>query len=79
MNPTDRFGKTRQCRECMSLYHMEDKCPEMENNIVLLTDEVTPASTLLAETMGSMVVDSGCIHTVCGVAWLDAYLDSVVQ
>ena len=77
LNAADRFGRPRQCRECLSVYHLEEKCPELENNIVLLTDEVTPTSSLLGETLGCMVVDSGCIHAVCGTAWLESYLDSL--
>ena len=76
-NPPDRFGRPRQCRECLSIYHLEDSCPENSSNIVLLTDEVTPASSLLEETIGCMVVDSGCIHTVCGQVWLESYVDSL--
>ena len=52
-------------------------CPELDNSIVLLTDEVLPASSLLTETLGSMVVDSGCISTVCGSVWLKSYLESL--
>ena len=76
-NEPDRFGRPRQCRECMSIYHLEDKCPELENNIVLFTDDVAPASNLLEETLGCLVVDSGCIHTVCGTVWLQSYLESL--
>ena len=71
LNQPDRFGRPRQCRECLSVYHVEDKCPELDCNITLLTDEVTPTSKLLEETIGCIVLDSGCIHTVCGTTWLD--------
>ena len=77
INPVDRYGRPRQCRECLSIHHLEEKCPETDNNIVLLTDEVLPTSTLLEETIGCMVVDSGCINTVCGDVWLDSYLESL--
>ena len=76
-NPPDKYGRPRQCRECLSIYHLEDRCPELESNIVLFTDEVSPASTLLEETLGCMVVDSGCIHTVSGKIWLESYIDSL--
>ena len=76
-NPPDRFGRPLQCRECLSIYHLEEKCPEIESQITLLTDEAAPATSLLEETMGYMVVDSGCIHTVCGTAWLESYMESL--
>ena len=76
-NPADRYGRPQQCRECLSIYHFEDSCPELAGNIVLLTDEVMTTSTLLEETIGCMVVDSGCIHTVCGKVWLESYIDSL--
>ena len=56
---------------------MEEKCPELDGNIVLLTDEVTPASKLLGETLGCMIVDSGCIHTVCGSSWMESYMETL--
>ena len=77
LNQPDRFGRPRQCRECLSVYHVEDKCPELDCNITLLTDEVTPTSKLLEETIGCIVLDSGCIHTVCGTTWLDTYIESL--
>ena len=61
----------------MSIYHLEDTCPETEGSITLLTDEATPATKLIGETLGCMVVDSGCIHTVCGKNWLESYLESL--
>ena len=76
MNPPDKYGRPLQCKECYSIYHFADKCPEVDNNIVLLTDETSPTS-LLGETLGRMVVDSGCIQTVCGQAWLDSYMESL--
>ena len=77
LNATDKFGRPLQCRECLSIYHLEEKCPEIDGNIVLLTDEVTPTSKLLEETLGCMVVDSGCIHTVCGTTWIQSYIESL--
>ena len=57
INGPDKYGRPRQCRECMSLYHLEDSCPEIEGSITLLTDKATPATKLVRETLGSMVVD----------------------
>lgn len=33
--------------------------------------------TLLGETIGYAVLDSGCTRSVCGKVWLDTYLDSL--
>ena len=77
INQPDKFGRPRQCRECLSVYHLEEKCPELDSNITLLTDEVTPKSKLLEETIGCMIVDSGCINTVCGTDWLESYIDTL--
>ena len=77
INPSDRFGRPRQCRECFSIYHLEENCPETEGHITLITDETGPTSSFLAETIGCMVVDSGCINTVCGKSWLESYIESL--
>ena len=32
------------------------------------------SDTLMGETMGHAIIDSGCSRTVCGKAWLETYL-----
>ena len=52
---------------------------EEEVQITLLTQDDGDAKMerLLGETIGAVVLGSGCSRTVCGTAWLDLYLDTL--
>ena len=48
-------------------------------DVVLLAEDDDQRDSLLGETLGFAVVDSGCTKTVCGDLWLNTYLDSLSQ
>ena len=52
-----------------------------EANIVLLNLEDTKEkdSTLLGQTIGSAILDSGCARSVCGKEWYDCFLDTLPE
>ena len=76
-----------RCYECDSTKHFANKCPhrstrkkedvEMNVHIALLT--ATPQGTLLSETFGKMLLDSGCSKTVAGKIWLDEITETMSQ
>ena len=35
------------------------------------------SQSLLGETLGSMILDSGCSRSVCGLKWFNCYLDTL--
>ena len=92
-NPLGRDGKPSKCAVCGSIMHWVKNCPHaddaendgddsvFEANIVLMSQQ-GPAGggpTLLGETLGSMVLDSGCPRSVCGKTWYDCYLDALPE
>ena len=42
-----------------------------------LLSEPNDHETLMNETIGYAIIDSGCTQTVCGNTWLDTYLDTL--
>ena len=47
-----------------------------DTNILLAENE---ESSLLRETLGCGVVDSGCITTVCGEIWFESYVETLSE
>ncbi len=64
-----------RCYECDSTKHFAKQCPHRTNNqdvqmnvhIALLT----ASGSLLSETFGKMLLDSGCSKSVAGVLWYE--------
>ena len=46
-------------------------------DIVLLTEPGDDRHDLMNETIGYMIIDSGCTQTVCGNTWLRTYIDTL--
>ena len=47
------------------------------HNVVLLTDPSDDHPDLMSETIGYVIIDSGCTQTVCGNTWFKTYLDTL--
>jgi hypothetical protein len=68
-----------------SLYLEDDDnmCDEEEVQITLMASSEDSGTDkmdrLLGETIGSVLLDSGCSKTVCGNSWLDCYLDTLTK
>ena len=93
MNPTGPDGKTLTCRCCGSFRHLVAKCPHNsiqqkrarvniaeDEHVVLFTGYRKGDITQLGiEAQNCAVLDSACSSTVCGVDWLENYLNSLNQ
>ena len=57
----------------------EEGCSDEECQITLIaqTDDDQKMNKLLGETIGSVLLDSGCSKTVCGETWLKSFMDTL--
>ena len=87
-NPLASNGRPSRCAICSSTMHWAKDCPHNENKED--SDEVVEAhvvlmslksddNTLLGDTIGCAVLDSGCNRTVCGRVWYNCYLDTLPE
>ena len=79
-NPVRQDGKPMTCRVCGSIYHWSNDCPDKgystgnieETNIIFMaqnSDHPVDTNTLVGETLGCMVLDSGTTSIVSGLNW----------
>ena len=81
----------RKCPDADFAYKDSSEDLTCESNFVLLgefdnIDDHTnkdrknnDVSTLLGETIGAVVLDSGCSETVCGKTWYECFVDTLPQ
>lgn len=50
-----------------------------EEHITLFAEDDDRRNKLTYETLGSVVLDSGCTATVCGEIWLESYIDALTD
>ena len=76
------------CRVCGSIYHWLNDCPDkghstgniIEVNIIFMdqnSDQPVDTNTLVGETLGYMVLDSGTTSIVSGLNWYNCFLDTL--
>ena len=73
------------CHVCKSINHYADKCPDRINkssdDIQYFTNESIIDQCFLeqevSDALNCAIVDSGCTRNVCGVNWLNCYLDTL--
>ena len=78
-------GSTKHwARECprsnADANYTRDEYAGDEVHITLMATETNfddKACVLMGETIGSIVLDSGCSKTVCGSEWLDSFMDTL--
>ena len=73
-NPIGPDGKPKRCFKCDSIMHLKPICPHVvkpkEEEVVLFTGNNKDQLALLAkEAWDSVVLDSACSKTVCGLKW----------
>ena len=92
-NPPGPDGNPSTCGECGSTMHWFRECPHVDKvdkfskdsthdaHIVLMNIEETEdeKSSLLGQTVGSTILDSGCSRSVCGYVWYQCYLDTLSE
>ena len=79
-------GSTKHwARECprsnSDANYTRDEYAGDEVHITLMATETNfddKACVLMGETIGSIVLDSGCSKTVCGSEWLDSFMDTLM-
>ena len=84
-NPLSKSGAQTRCRNCQSINHWENKCPDKEvsdtslllNEVVLHANDDVVLKTLLADTWSCAVLDCGATSTVCGTKWFDEFKSSL--
>ena len=87
-NPVGQDGKSTTCHVCGSIYHRLNDCPDKgystsnieEVNIIFMaqnSDQPVDTNTLVGETLGSMVLDSGTTSAVSGFNWYNCFLDTL--
>ena len=90
-NPLDKYGYITHCNNCYSVNHWAGSCPDKIkgppnkdsltlHQIVLYEEDVEDSNrlnTLVYETLNCAVLDTGCAKTVCGKAWMSAYISSL--
>ena len=84
-NPLGHDGKPSKCAICGSTMHWAKNCQHSEKdedsvfeaNIVLMSQSRSGKNTLLGQTLGATVLDSGCSRSVCGKTWYNCYLETL--
>lgn len=85
-NPVDIRGNVTRCHNCGSVFHYASRCPkriyevktenEEEDGECYLTID-RGSRKLVGESFNYAVLDSACSSTVCGIDWMDCYLETL--
>ena len=91
-NPPGPDGKPSRCAICGSTLHWARDCQHVnkdqsdrdeenvyEAHIVLMSHSPPNDSTLLGQTIGATVLDSGCSRSVCGLTWFNCFLETLPE
>ena len=91
-NPANSDGEVSLCNICGSIFHWAIRCSDAyayevsqkpeEVHITLFESSSYDLSDgkmkdFVCETLSSAVLDTGYIKTVCGLNWLNCYLDTL--
>ena len=91
-NPIGKDGKPMKCNLCRSINHFRYACPydkdlqEMIDKkpginfsmfVGCASNQNNNLQTLVTESKGYAILDSGCSTTVCGQSWLDNFVESL--
>ena len=79
-NPMNKEGFVSRCAICKSIYHWAKDCPDQNKEEVVLFGKgfiECYLQSFFGETLNMAILDSGCVHTVCGDAWLNCYIDAL--
>ena len=89
-NPSDPRGNANKCFECGSQYHYRNSCPrrvyevksdqqynETTDEQCFLTIEKKDTRKIMVDSLNCAVLDSACSSTVCGLNWLNCFMDTL--
>ena len=90
-NSADSRGNARRCYVCGSLFHFAASCPKniyitncdagesvQENECLLANVKgFSEITELLIDTFNYALLDSACSSTVCGIDWLNSYMEAL--
>ena len=91
-NPPGPDGKTSTCKICGSFMHWVRDCPHKEQvekwdtstdndsvheTHIVLINMNEDNDSLLGQTLGAAILDSGCSKTVCGKEWYDCFIETL--
>ena len=69
-----------RCAICKSIYLWAKDCPDRNKEEVVLFGKCFTEcylQSIFGETLNMAILDSGCVHTVRGDAWLNCYIDAL--
>jgi len=83
-------SKLHWARNCPHSYERKNSTADVEDNndevqlslfigLTGVNDEDGKLSSLMHESRGCAVLDTGCINTVCGSVWLETYTDLLTE
>ena len=89
-NPSDARGNVYKCFECGSPNHLRYSCPkrvyevksdkrynEDSDEQCYLTIDRKDTRKTMVDSLNCAVLDSACSSTVCGINWLNCFLDTL--
>ena len=91
-NPPGPDGKTSTCAICGSFMHWVRNCPHKEDTgkngyvppkdpeaeaHIILMNLNEQSESLLGQTVGAAILDSGCSRTVCGNQWYECFKETL--
>ena len=90
-NPAGPDGRPSTCAVCRSVFHWARDCPDAKERLQPEAESSTQFTMfvglgtidklegLVDESKCSAVVDTGCVNTVCGKAWLTKYMETLSE
>ena len=87
-NPVGKDGRITRCARCGSTFHWLKNCTEKDTfakNVQITTSAefdnelifVNMSGSLMSESLGKAVIDTGCTATVAGIDWIVDYLETL--
>ena len=86
-NPIGPDGQVTKCHICNSIYHWASYCPTLGQrsrpavDFQFLTKEGHQCylEQVTAESLNCALVDTGCTSNVCGINWLNCFMDTLPE
>ena len=74
--PKYNFGNVSHCAVCQSIYHWAKQCPDKRREEDYYIKSLCFQKKLMVVILRNLLVlNRGCTETVCGLSWLNIYLE----